>query len=208
MWGIVMNRRQGGLTIIEMVVTIVILGIALVGITQMIGSGLRSSADTLLETRSVALAQSYLDEIFGKRFDEHSNPRGVPPCRSNCTEEGDFGLDGSEASRVDFDDVDDYHGLIEGDGAATPLQDAEGNERVGYENFRVEISVRYAQPCNDEDEAFFNDGSLVCPPDVPASPEEEEALAEARLRAKVITVQVSHRNQPDGWQFSVYKANF
>lgn len=186
-------RQQRGVTLIELVAVIVILAVSLAGVTAAISGAISRSSDVMLETRAVALAQSYLDEILSRRFDERSAPRGIPPCRTNCTDEVDFGPDGGESGRADFDDVDDYHDLDEGYDQADPLQDAEGNERLEYENFRVRVSVRYLE---------LGVG------------ETEENLATAlndltdEQDAKLITVTVSHIEQPDGWQFSVYKANF
>lgn len=197
--------RERGITLVEMVITIVVLAIALLGITAAISGGIGRSGDTLVETRAVALAQSYLDEIFGKRFDENSHPRGIPPCRTNCTAEGSFGPDAGETERYHYDDVDDYDGLTEGAGATGPLQDSEGQDRTGYANYRVEISVRYLEPCATEDESFFNAAPEICTPD---SPEEDLALAYAQQRGKLVTVKVIHETNPDGWDFSVYKANF
>lgn len=189
--------KHAGMTLIEMVVVIVILAIALVGVTGAISSAMSRSANILIETRAPALAQSYLDEIVSRRFDEASAPRGIPPCRGlvlgprPCTGEGDFGPDGGE-TRAEFDDVDDYHGLDEGYGRSQPLQDSEGSERQGYDNFRVRVSVRYLMSgAGEVEEALAVAGELVNDWD-----------------AKLITVTVSHVSQPDGWQFSVYKANF
>lgn len=184
---------QCGLTLIEMVLTIVILAISLVAITSFLSSGVGRSADTTLELRSAALAQSYLDEILGKRFDERSHPRGIPPCRSNCTLFANFGPDGGE-TRDKFDDVDDYDGLDEGEGQLTPLQDANGVARTGYESFRVRISVRYM--------------------DVAVSGTEENLAVAANdlddnEDAKVITVTVNFLNSgTEGIAYSAYKSNF
>ncbi|MEX0739309.1 MAG: type II secretion system protein [Pseudohongiella sp.] len=186
-------RPQRGVTLIELIAVIVILAVSLAGVTAAISGAISRSSDVMLETRAVALAQSYLDEILSRRFDERSAPRGIPPCRTNCTDEINFGPDGGETDRSDFDDVDDYHDLDEGYDQTDPLQDAEGNERLEYENFRVRVSVRYL--------------------DLLAT-ETEENLATAlndltdEKDAKLITLTVSHIEQPDGWQFSVYKANF
>lgn len=211
--GLPVNRLQGklpqgglqrGITTIEMVITIVILGIALVSITQMIANGLRSSANTLTETRAVALAQSYLDEIFGKRFDDASNPRGIPPCRTDCTDEILFGPEVGEDDRVDFDDVDDYHDLYEGWGQLTPfdlLRDAEGQERVGYENFSVEITVRYLETdVGGREELLGVDSALPV--------EADQTDLDNAEDAKLITVTIRHPTNETGWPFSVYKANF
>ncbi|MES3007213.1 MAG: type II secretion system protein [Pseudomonadota bacterium] len=186
------DRYQDGITLIEMVLTIMILAIALVAMSTMISSGIGRSADTTMELRSVALAQSYLDEILGKRFDEQSAPRGIPPCAGACTAEASFGPDASEA-REDFDDVDDYHGLDEGLDPLNPLHDGQGAVRSGYDNFRVQVTVRYM--------------------DVGAAGEEENLAVDANdldedEDAKLITVTVSYTTSPDGASFSAYKANF
>ena len=204
--------KQGGITLIELVAVIAIMAIALIGVTQTISVVTRQSADTLLETRAVALAQSYLEEILGKRFDENSAPRGIPPCSESynaCTDESAFGPDSGETRDL-FDDVDDYHNLAEGDGETDPLLDSEGNIRAGYDNFRVQVSVRYLRPCADE-APWFNFAPEICDPDIedPIQVEEsEEALGPATQSAKFITMTVQHRDHAEGWHFSVYKANF
>jgi MSHA pilin protein MshD len=178
-----------GFTLVEMVVTIVILAIALVGVANMVGLGTSNSANALTETRAIALGYAYLDEIVGRRFDERSAASGLDPC---------FGLDtmdpgrcsitlgtdgGSENSRRRFDDVDDYNLLQEGDGVpGSPLLDADGVEREGYENFHVKVDVRYA----GDDAVLMGD----------------------ETDAKLITVTVTNRAQDEGWEFSVYKGNF
>jgi MSHA pilin protein MshD len=186
------EAQQDGLTLIEMVLTILILSIALVTVSSFLSSGVSRSADTTLELRSVALAQSYLSEILGKRFDENSAPRGIPPCSGSCTVEGSLGPDVGE-SREDFDDVDDYHGLDQGVDQVDPLQDAEGSTRTGYDNFRVQISVRYM--------------------DVGVAGEEENLAVAANdlddnEDAKLITVTVSYTADAEGVSYSAYKANF
>jgi len=179
---------------VELVITIVILAIAMMGVTTMLQNGVSRSADITLQIRTVALAQAYLDEILGKRYDEKT---AAPPCRASapparqCTAEGLFGPDGPE-SRAGYDDVDDYHGLDEGDGQINPLQDALGNTRTGYDNFRVAVEVRY-----------INVGVG----------EEEETLGVANelddeFDAKLITVTVTHRSFNPGIVFSAYKSNF
>lgn len=189
-----MREVQTGLTLIEMVITIVILAIALAAISAMLSSGVGRSSDTTLEIRSVALAQSYLDEILSKRFDESSHPRGIPPCRSDCTIFTNFGPDSGEGGRADYDDVDDYHGLDEGQDPLNPLQDSTGAERTGYENFRVRVSVRYM--------------------DIAASGTEENLAVAANdldddEDAKVITVRVNYLNSgAEGIAYSAYKTNF
>jgi MSHA pilin protein MshD len=178
--------RGGGFTLIEMVVTIVILAISLIGVATMVSLGNSNSANTLLETRAMALGASYLDEIMGRRFDERSAASGFNPCHGLDPMEPErcslaLGPDAGENSRDRYDDVDDYDGLEEGDGVG-PLKDAEGNAREGYENFHVAVSVLYAG--------------------------DDAVLALDETDAKLITVTITTRDQNEGWQFSVYRANY
>jgi len=197
-------RNQRGITLVELIVTIVVLGIALVTLSSILGGGSRSNSDITIQVRATALAQSYLDEILGKRFDEHTRPRGVPPCHvavppsRQCTAEIDFGANYSspvepgENSRSRLDDVDDYHGMDEGDGQSLPLQDAQGATRTGYDNFRVRVAVRYINlGVGEEEENLPNNNEL-----------------DDQYDAKLITVTVSFRGNTTGWDFSAYKSNF
>lgn len=198
-------RRQSGLTLIEMIVTIVLLAIALAGVAFAIGNSVTQSGQTLIELRAAALAQAYLDEILGKRYDENTRARGVPPCRASapparqCTAEANFGHDYSspvetgESSRDRLDDVDDYDGMDEGDGQTLPLQDAEGNTRTGYDNFRVTVDVRYINLGSGEEEENLQQGTTEL---------------DDQYDAKFITVTVFYRGISEGFVFSAYKSNF
>ncbi len=191
--------KQTGLTIVEMVITIVILGISLSILTAIIKGGLNESADTMIQVRTVALGSSYLDEILGKKYDENVKASGVPPCYSEagpdaCTAEVSFGPEGAEVGNRDqFDDVDDYHGLSEGAGEVDPLQDSEGNTRSGYENYHIDITVRYL--------------------DVGAG-EFEQALSgtfpsmDTLTDGKVITIAVSYLGLDQPYYFTAYRANY
>jgi len=190
-------KSSAGMTLVELIMTIVILAIALTGITLALSGGLGRSADALVQTRVVALAQSYLDEILARRFDQQSDVRGIPPCWLDCTAASEFGPTPAELScgRTCFDDVDDYHNLDEGWNSATaqPLRDADGLPRLGYDSFRVRVTVRYLDPAT---EAVL---------DIGVQPSSDPLWAR---NAKLITVNVSHPSNPAGWNFSAYKANF
>lgn len=205
---IAMFKVQAGITLVELIVTIVILGIALVAVSLALSSGLSRSADTLLEIRAVALGQAYLDEILGKRFDERSSNGGVPPCRDpaiapgvirDCTLEANFGSEGLEGTdRSRFDDVDDYHGLDEGSGGLTPnLLDADGLPRSGYDNFRAKVDVRYIHVLLAADEEYQLSASALNNEDI-----------DDNYDAKLITVTVYYNGAVNGIMFSAYKSNF
>lgn len=191
--------RGKGITLVEMIVVIMILGIALTGITQMMGSISARGAVTFDETKAMGLAQSYMDEVMARAYDESTPVGGVPPCNApsaaTCALAINFGpgttVSGSTCVRVTgagseetpceltktvYDDVDDFHGLDEGLGAALdkPLTNSSGEARLGYENFRVQITV--TQP-------------------------------NATLDAKRVVVTVTQVNG-EALEFTSYKANF
>lgn len=192
-------RRQRGLTLVEMIVTIVILSVALLGIAATLNLGVSQSSNTLFELRATALAQAYLDEILSKKYDERSRNSGIPPCVAtglpgrNCT--ATLGTNGSESSRTSFDDVDDYDGLDEGTNGTDILRDAQGNARAGYDNFRVQVDVRRIAVSSGDAEEFT-------PVDPATNPEPDDVFD-----AKLITVTVSD-GAPTGLRFSAYKSNF
>lgn len=105
-----MTKRLCGFTLIELIIFIVIVGIATTGLFAAINQHNLSSVDPIYQVRALELAQAQLDEIIGKRYDENSPNGGFPPCDS-----GELGavacnpLNGADAA--DLDDVDDYHGF-------------------------------------------------------------------------------------------------
>ena len=87
-------RRQVGTTLIELVISIVIVSIAVSAVLMALSMNVARSADPMIRHQAVAIAEAYLEEIFLKPFDD---PDGV---------------DG-EANRTLYDDVDDYNGLVD-----------------------------------------------------------------------------------------------
>lgn len=144
-----LSRRPRGFTLVEMVITIVVMAIVLAGVSLVFFATVRRSPEPLLNMRAAALGQAYLDEILTKRFDQNSGQGGIPRC--NSTDSGalacstNLGPDVSPTNppsletRSQYNDVDDYNGLDE-----SPPRDALGNVLPGYTNYRVQVSVTYA----------------------------------------------------------------
>lgn len=125
--------RQSGATLVELVMTIVIISIAVAGVVGAFATIAGRSADPLNETRAVELAQLYLDEILTKKYDEGTPEGGVPVYSGSCR----VGVDGSSESRGTFDDVDDYNKLEES--PANILTSS-----VGYNGFTVSVAITCA----------------------------------------------------------------
>jgi len=96
-----------GFSLIEMVITILVLGIALSALSRTLFGNVGRSADPLWQSKATHLAQAYLDEILAMRYSEASPLGG--------SSMGSCSVDGPEAgeTRALFDDVDDYHNLSE-----------------------------------------------------------------------------------------------
>lgn len=129
---IIGGSRQSGATLVELVMTIVIISIAVAGVVGAFATIAGRSADPLNETRAVELAQLYLDEILTKKYDEDTPEGGVPVYPGACR----VGVDDSE-SRGAFDDVDDYDNL--GEPPSNIL-----NSSAGYSGFTVSVAVTCA----------------------------------------------------------------
>jgi len=89
-----MNRRlHQGFTLIEVIIFIVVVGAGLAGILSVSTNVVKASADPMVRKQAMALADSILEEILQK---EYEDPDGLP----NVVESG----------RDTYDDVDDYNG--------------------------------------------------------------------------------------------------
>ncbi|MFT6915234.1 MAG: MSHA pilin protein MshD [Motiliproteus sp.] len=135
---------SGGFTLVELIITIVILSISMLGMAYSLQFNVSHSGDSLWQTKTVALVQAYSDEILSKRYDHNTPLGGLPACDSPSAEpcsntlgpeSGEQRGDGNNT----YSDVDDYHGLNE-----MPPLDAMGVIRSGYEGYRVKVSVSYA----------------------------------------------------------------
>lgn len=128
-------RGQKGATLVELVITIVIIGVAIAGVVGAFALISGRNADPLNQTRAVALAQLYMDEILSRRYNE-GTPIGGVPRTMGCP----IGTDLGETDRSDYDDVDDYNAIV---GAAP--ENADGVPLIAdYSNFRITISVECA----------------------------------------------------------------
>lgn len=70
-----------GFTLVEMIIVIVVLGVALVGVTTSLYPRSKQSAEQVLSVKAAELGRAVLDEVLGRAFDQHSGPNGgLPEC--------------------------------------------------------------------------------------------------------------------------------
>jgi len=109
------NSRLGaGFTLIELVVGIVVFTISLSIILTLIVPQAAQTAEPLRQVKAAKLGQSLMYEVLSRSYDENSDRS--PPFQT-CTEKGNCStsLGAEEGSRNEFDDVDDYNGLVVND---------------------------------------------------------------------------------------------
>ena len=142
---------QSGFTLIEIIVGIVIMAIALVYLSSVLSPQARKSVSPVMEVKAAELAQTLMNEILAKSYDENSDHDGsrwrcgeslsgvtIPACTTAIGPE--------EGSRMLYDDVDDFdsNGVYL---SVNQLLDSSG-QSIGskYPNFSVHIDVNYDAP--------------------------------------------------------------
>ena len=113
------NNR--GFTLVELVISIVVIATTLVALNVAFTTLLRPSADSLLVVQSLATAEGYLEEILGRGFVDPDDGTLCPT---------------PEASRDLYDNLCDYNNLDD-----SGARDQFDNPIVGLEGFRVRVTV-------------------------------------------------------------------
>lgn len=129
--------NQQGLTLVELVIAIVVIGIAAVALLQSIGALSIANVDPVLRTQNRLLAESMLSEVQSKPFFDFSddpviNP-GTTPTTACPTAETLSGND-----RSTWDNICDYNNYDSG--SAGP-RFSNGNLMPGLGDYRVQVSV-------------------------------------------------------------------
>lgn len=107
--------RCRGVTLVELAVTIVVLAAAVAAVLGVVSVAAARSADNLVQTQAVIVAESYMNEILQK-------PYGFD-CSPTCT-------------RTQMDKVGDYGGL-----ADTGVHDANGTAIPTLAAYNVTVTV-------------------------------------------------------------------
>ncbi len=141
------NICQFGFTLIELVITIVILGFSSMIILPFF-SAISRSPDPLIRIRAVNLGQSLMDEILAKKWDNNT-PNGGGALKTSESERvlgapsatpyASLGPEAGETSRQFFNDIDDFNGYSETTGVFHD-QDNNAFTLTGYQR---SVQVKY-----------------------------------------------------------------
>lgn len=116
------RQPQRGFTLLELIIFIVVVGIGVAGVLSVFTRSVRNSADPLVRKQAMAIAESLLEEIVLKEFQD---PNGGTNGVSTCTL-------ASGTNRTVWDDVCDYNTY-----SSASITDAEGNVVPGLAVYSV-----------------------------------------------------------------------
>lgn len=121
---------QRGATLIEIVLFIVIIGIAVGTVLGTLSLAAGRSADPLVRRQALAIAESLLQEIEAQPFGSTDPDGGADTLGPEAGESRGSGTS-------PFDHVNDYHGY-----ATTGIVDADGSPVTGLSAYGVAVSVQ------------------------------------------------------------------
>ena len=172
---------QIGFTLLELVITIVILGIGVSSFIILMNQTTRDSVDPLIRQQAGAVAQAYLDEVLSNPF---CDPDFSTNCRTDCSSSNACSVCSlNEGSRDLFDDVCDYNGIND-----SGARDRGSNPITGLENYNVQVVV---------DDG--SDGSAVA----------LDGLSSNSGQVLRVDVEVTHSSFPDlDYVLSGHRVNF
>ncbi len=113
-----MWNRCRGLTLVELILAIVVIGAGLAGVLAAFQMAVRGSADPMIQKQMVAIAEEMVEEISLRPY--AATPNAAPaPCARNT-----------------FNDVDDYNGYN-----VTGICDIAGNALPQLADYGVAVAV-------------------------------------------------------------------
>jgi MSHA pilin protein MshD len=147
------RTRQLGVTLVEQIVFIVIVGIAVTGVLAAFVMSTRGSADPMLQKQALAIAEAILEEVQLMPFTycDPDDPQaaqaqsaavGAMGCsaggpETSGPEPAPFGPETRTSSTTPFDNVNDYDGYAMGPGISNIDGDAVG----GLGSYSATVSV-------------------------------------------------------------------
>ncbi|HSI50510.1 MAG TPA: type II secretion system protein [Ideonella sp.] len=143
--GLPLQARQRGLSLIELVMLIMVLGIALTAILQVFIRATRSSADPQLQRQALAVAESLMEEVQLMPFtwcDPDDANVDTATSTASCASVAEvIGPEGGEqrSGTPQFDNVNDYNGLT-----LNGITDISGSTVPGLSTYNATVRVAAA----------------------------------------------------------------
>ncbi|MCP5172639.1 MAG: type II secretion system protein [Pseudomonadales bacterium] len=149
--GVAIHRaRQQGFSLIELVVFMVVVGLALSSTILVYNQSVINSVDPIIRVQMAELAQSQLDEVIARKYDENTPTGGIPACGSAETGApacAGMGLEAGEvlSDQSTLDDVDDFDGYND-----TPYTGYTRDVAISIVGNTKQITVTVSGPNNQQ----------------------------------------------------------
>ncbi|WP_059758301.1 prepilin-type N-terminal cleavage/methylation domain-containing protein [Thiobacillus denitrificans] len=135
---------QRGLSLIELLVFIVVVGIAVTGVLSVYSLNARSSADPMVRKQALAIAESLLEEVLAKPYtycdpdDADANTASSPAgCATTPEGMGAEGVEDRYSNVTPYDNVNDYNGF-----SMTGIDDLTGTAIAGLAGYTASVQVQ------------------------------------------------------------------
>lgn len=140
-----MSTDERGLSLIELLVFIVVVGIAVTGVLSVFSLNARTSADPVVQKQALAIADSLLEEVLAQPY-TYCDPddanvetaNSVADCVTPETAMGPEVAQGESrnANLTPYDNVNDYNGF-----AMTGIVDPSGNAVPDLNGYSASVQV-------------------------------------------------------------------
>ncbi len=122
------SRFSYGVTLIELVISMVIISISILGVTSLFLGTTTTSADPMIRAQALAIAQSYMDEIMMQPY--------VPEVNTSATGSCSDGDAPEKSNRAKYNDISDYSGLND-----VGAHDQQGCQIDSLEAYTVDVQI-------------------------------------------------------------------
>lgn len=143
------TRRPHGVSLIELLVFIVVVGIAVTGVLTVYSRNARGSADPVVRKQVLAIAESLLEEVLAKAYtycDPDDANVETAVSAGDCATPEASGPEPGEvrvSNTLPFDNVNDYHGF-----AMSGVTDLAGDLVAGLDAYTAAVEVASAGAFN------------------------------------------------------------
>lgn len=143
-----MSTRSGrGLTLVELVVAIAVIGLGVAGVLLPFVVAGRGSADPMVRKQALAIAEALLEEIELMPFtycdpDDPAAEAATAPAGCSTPEGiGPQSVETRTGTTAPFDNVGNYHGYDSDADTPPGIKDITGTAIAGLEGYRVTVAV-------------------------------------------------------------------
>jgi MSHA pilin protein MshD len=129
--------HECGLTLVELLVAIIVVGIGVAGVLSVLSLNVRYSADPLPRKQALAIAESLMEEVTASAFTD-CDPDFYDAGTGACTLAEAIGPEAGEtrSGATPFDNVNDYHGF-----SMIGIADATGTAVAGLSAYSASVGV-------------------------------------------------------------------